>query len=232
MSEPRWGKATSGITRRDFLAGTAGAVAILDVGLPPNERWSRLDLRQVKVEGEFGRRIGLCINANILKVDVEGTFLSRFRNRGEGPDYLGFGKFIDAMVRLSAYSGDERLLALKKRTIGQLIATQDADGYIGLMKNPASRIRTLWDLHENSYIIWALVSDYQFFGEQASLNAARKMADRITKVFLSDPTLRPDTLGGVVPFSGSSLGLDRALLSLSAATGDPKYRTCALTRAP
>ena len=108
----------SGMTRRDFLAGTAGAVAIHGSGLRNNGRVSRLDLRQVKVEGEFGRRIGLCINANILKVDVEGTFLRCFRNRSQGPDYLGFGKFIDALVRLAAFSGDERLLALKKKRSG------------------------------------------------------------------------------------------------------------------
>lgn len=224
MGRSRQGRTLAGMTRRNFLAGTAGAAVILGTELPNHERLSRLDLRQVKVEGEFGRRISLCINANILMVDVEGTFLRRFRNRSEGPDYLGFGKFIDALVRLAAYSGDERLLALKKKTIGALISTQDADGYIGIMKNPASRIRVLWDLHENSYIIWALVSDYQLFAEQNSLNAARKMVDRIIKAFLSDPTLRPDSMNGVIPFSASNLGLDRALLSLSAATGDPRYR--------
>jgi len=224
MAESAGEVAFSGMTRREFLAGTAGVAAILGGGLPNHEPVSRLNLRQVKVEGEFGRRISLCINANILRVDVEGTFLRRFRDRSEGPDYLGFGKFIDALVRLAAYSGDERLLSLKKRTIGELIATQDADGYIGVMKDPASRIRTLWDLHENSYIIWALVSDYQLFGDETSLNAARKMADRITKALLSDPTLRPDSMDGVIPFSATNLGLDRALVSLSAATGEPKYR--------
>lgn len=179
--------------------------------------------QQVQVGGEFGRRIRLCIESNMLQVDVEKTFLPAFQKRGGG-GYLGFGKFLDGTVRLAAHNGDERMIALKQRIIGELLATQDADGYLGTVKNPAARIRALWDLHEDSYLMWALVSDYNLFGEKTSLAVARRLADNLTGKFLANPALRPDSMNGVVTFEGSDLGFDRALLALSVATGDPKYR--------
>jgi hypothetical protein len=182
-----------------------------------------LALPQVELGGEFGRRVTQIIEANVLAVDVEATFLEPFRKRQVERLYLGFGKFIDACVRLAAGSGDARVLALKKDVIARLLATQERDGYIGTMADPSLRVKTLWDLHENSYIIWALVSDHQYFGEAASLEAARRMADYLLGLFAADPSLRPETLGGVVTFWASNLGFDRALLALGRATGEPKY---------
>jgi DUF1680 family protein len=228
----------SNVSRRKFLAGAAAisAPALASEAAPrqtatlPNPKTppasgvlSPIDLRQVKLAGEFGRRVDQIIEANILLIDVDSTFLHDFRRRGTG-GYLGFGKFIDACVRLAAGTGDARMLAFKKKVISDLIATQEPGGYIGTIADPHSRVKALWDLHENSYIIWALVSDYQFFGETASLEAARRMADYLLGLFAANPALRPDTMNGVVTFWGSSLGFDRALLALSRSTGNPKYR--------
>jgi DUF1680 family protein len=213
-----------------LLAGIASlssatAAEQLKSGQPPVLTLTPVRLNQVKAEGEFGRRIRQIIENDILKVDVEQAFLQQFRERPAEPfPYLGCGKFLDAVVRLASCSGDSRLVALKQKMIGELIATQDADGYLGWVKDPQRRIRQLWDLHEASYLTWALVSDYSLFGEKASLEAARKLADNFTARFSADPTLRPDTSNGVVTFEGSQLGFDRALLALSRETGDPKYR--------
>ena len=182
-----------------------------------------IELHDVKLAGEFGRRVNQIIEENVLQIDVDSTFLQSFRERGAG-GYLGFGKFIDACVRLAAGSGDARMVAFKKKVISDLIATQEHSGYIGTIADPHSRVKALWDLHENSYIIWALVSDYRYFNETASLNAARGMADYLLGLFAADPALRPDTGNGVVTFYGSSLGFDRALIALSRATANPAYR--------
>jgi len=184
-------------------------------------------LSDITLGGEFGRRVNQIIDANILKIDLDATFLNEFRNRGEG-GYLGFGKFIDACVRLAASTKNPQLLAMKKKLIADLIATQDADGYIGTVARPEMRIKALWDLHENAYIIYALVSDFEFNHEAASLKAGEKMADYMLGLFGKDPAIRPDTLGGVVTFWGSNLGFDRALIALSRATKNPKYRDFAI----
>lgn len=86
---------------------------------------------QVTLSGEFGRRFNGIIESNVLKVDMEASFLQHFRAHNEETAYYGFGKCIDGVVRLAAWSDDARMLALKKRIIGELIATQGADGYIG-----------------------------------------------------------------------------------------------------
>ena len=190
------------------------------------ERLVPIQLKQVHLGGEFGRRISQIIENDILRVDVEKTFLDQFRERPAEPfPYLGFGKFLDAVVRLAAHRGDPRLLALKRRMSRR---TPRDPGYRRLHRlgqrtrggesgncGTSTNARTL---------IWALVSDYRLHGEQASLEAARKIADNIIRRFLADTKLRPDTVNGVVTFEGSSLGFDRALLALSQETKDPKYR--------
>ena len=85
---------------------------------------------------------------------------------------------IDAAVRLAAYTGDQRVLALKQRLIDEAIKTQGTDGYIGLLK-PGARMWKLWDIHEMGYIVYGLTTDHQFFGEKASLEAAGRLADYI-----------------------------------------------------
>jgi len=184
---------------------------------------SPLALSAVKMEGEFGRRVNLIIRENILKIDLDETFLKSFRERGEG-GYLGLGKFIDACVRLSAGSGSPECLEVKKKVVDGLLATQEAGGYIGTVADTKMRVKALWDLHENAYIIWALVSDYLFFREERSLQAARRMTDYLLGLFAEDSTLAPDTMNGVVTYWATNLGFDRALLALSRATGDAKYR--------
>jgi uncharacterized protein len=202
-----------------------------DAAPPPDavQALAPLHPGQVKLAGEFGRRLNGFIEGNVLKVDMEGSFLQHFRMHNEEGQYYGFGKCIDGVVRLAAWSGDDRLLALKKKIVSELIATQEPDGYIGWAK-PALRIKTLWDAHEDSYIIWALISDYRLFGETASLDAARKLADNMIRRMMADPNLKPDTMNGLVTFPGSTLGLDRALLALGDATGDLQYRAFCLNR--
>lgn len=196
----------------------------------PHPFWSTPDIRSIKPAGEFGRRILQIIEGNLLQVDVQQSFLSRFQNRA-GQGYMGFGKFIDAMVWLAFQTGHEPLTREKDRIIATLLATQDPDGYIGIVRDPLRRTRELWDLHERSYLILALANDFRFFGKQESLAAAQKMADRILEDFTRDPALRPDTTDNpdsipndFIPFTATNLGLDFALLELSKISGNPRYR--------
>ena len=62
-----------------------------------------VDLRNVRVGGELGRRMDLTVNGNLLAIDVDGGFLSPFRTKNARGNnaYIGLGKTIDAMVRLA-----------------------------------------------------------------------------------------------------------------------------------
>ena len=180
-----------------------------------------LDLRQLKVGGEIGRRIDLTVHGNLLVLDIEKDFLKPFRDKAsrEG-DYIGLGKLIDSAVRLAAYTKDKDTIALKKRLIEETIKTQEPDGYIGTMP-PEFRLVKVWDIHEMGYIIHALASDYHFFGEKQSLDAARKLADYFLQNWPKLPADWPTHLG-IGNIMGMT-GFERNFLTLYRETGDGRY---------
>ena len=181
-----------------------------------------VDFRQVKVGGEIGRRMDLTIHGNLLAIDVDRDFLPLFQVKtGRGNDtYVGLGKTMDGMVRLAANTGNAALLARKKHVIEELIKTQEPDGYIGFMR-PESRTWELWDLHEQGYIITALVLDARLCGEVSSLAAARKLADYIIGRWPTKPAAWDNSLH--VNEYLATIGLKRAFLLLSEAANDRKY---------
>ncbi|MBN1343720.1 MAG: glycoside hydrolase family 127 protein [Phycisphaerae bacterium] len=179
-----------------------------------------IDVRQVKVGGEIGRRIDVTVNNNLMVLDAEKDFLQPFRERSKGGGYIGLGKLIDAMVRLAAYTGDEKVLARKRHVVSETIKTQGPDGYIGIMAE-GKRVWPLWDVHEMSYLVYGLTMDHRFFGEKASLDAARKLADYIMKAWSAEPKRIPG--GGEITLHMAVTGFEPALLALHQETGDPRY---------
>ena len=176
-----------------------------------------LDPAQVKVGGEMGRRIDLAINKNLLVIEVENQFLRPFRQKQSRPfDYIGLGKLIDAAVSFARYSRNPKVIELKDRLVRELIATQLDDGYIGTF--PAgTRIRDVFDEHEIAYNIYALVNNYRWFQDKPSLDAARKLADYILQNYKTAIAARDPKLV-------CKINIERALIALSEATGEARYR--------
>lgn len=196
-----------------------------------------LELRQVQVRGEIGRRIDLAVSANLLQLEVDRDFLAPFRAKSLESGYVGLGKLIDATVRFAAYTGDPEVLRLKEQLVAGALEAQDPDGYLGILV-PESRIWGVFDTHETSHIVYGLANDYRLFGEQASLEAARKLADYILDRWEAEPDRWPGWgEGGRPRMYGVTLGLDPALLTLYEQTGDSRYldfcttfKQCALPR--
>lgn len=208
-----------------------GLIGLFALGVRPSaaaDVLTPLELRDVKAGGEIGRRIEVTIHNNLLKLDLDGDFLRPFREEPRKGAYIGLGKTIDAAVRLAAYSADPEALAVRKHLVEGTIGAQEPDGYIGTFP-PEQRIKTLWDVHEMGMIVWGLVQDHRFFGEPESLAAARKLADYLVKNW---SVLPPDwgKESDVAPHVAFT-GLERAMLAIYGATGDPAYlRFCADTR--
>lgn len=179
-----------------------------------------IDLGQVEVGGEIGRRIDLTIHSNLLVLDAEKDFLPFFRSKEVHEHYVGLGKLIDSAVRFAAYTNDEKVIALKSRLVAETIETQEPDGYIGVMA-PEARMWGLWDLHEMGYIILALTSDHHYFGEQRSLDAAGRVADYILQRWSTMPEGWP-TEKGVATNVGVT-DLEGNVLSLYRETGNRRY---------
>jgi DUF1680 family protein len=180
-----------------------------------------LNLRDVQAGGEIGRRIAITITNNLLVLDADGAFLQPFKTRTAKDGYVGLGKLMDAAVKFAAQSGDTRVLELKRHLVEETIKTQEADGYIGIMA-PPYRVWGLWDTHELGYIIWALLTDYQYFGEERSLAAARKAADYLIQRWASMPADwgKDRDVAPHVAFTG----LERTMLALGRQTGEASYR--------
>ena len=176
-----------------------------------------VDPAQVKVGGEIGRRIDLTIAKNLLVIEVENQFLKPFRQKQSRPfDYIGLGKLIDAAVTFAQYSKNPNVIELKDRLVKELIATQLDDGYIGTF--PAgTRIRDVFDEHEMAYNMYALVNNYRCFHDKPSLDAAQKLADYILTNYKPAIATRDPKLV-------CKINIERALIALSQAAGDPRYR--------
>jgi uncharacterized protein len=197
------------------LVLTATSAPAADAALTP------IGLDEIKAAGEIGRRIDLTINKNLLAIDVENAFLAPFRAKNLKQGYIGLGKHIDATVRFAAYSGDERVLALKKHLVAEVLKTQEPDGYMGILI-PENRLWGVYDIHEMSYLVLGLTNDYAFFGEEASLAAAEKLANFIITRWEAEPTRYPNT-GKRGNMYGVTTGLDCALLTLFEQTKDQRY---------
>ena len=180
-----------------------------------------LDLPQVEVGGELGRRIKITVDNSLLNLDVDGHFLKPFvEKKTRKGNYQGSGLLIDATVRFAAHTRDERLLKLKRHLVSKLIAAQTADGYLGEFA-PAQRIWVWIDIQELAYLMNGLLSDYQLFQEKGSLAAARKQADYILAHWDEKPKDWPGKFGTLHMVT---TGLDRAMMQLFEATGDARYR--------
>jgi DUF1680 family protein len=185
------------------------------------EQLSPIDQADVGVGGEIGRRLDVTLTNNILCLDVDKDFLPYFQKKdSQNGKYMGMGKLIDAVVRMSYDTQNETSVALKKHLIGELIKAQCPDGYIGTMA-PENRLVKVWDIHELNYIIYALISDYKLFGEQKSLAAARSAADYILSNWSRIPSdwEKQTRIAAFV----SVTGLDQTMLTLYDVTGDKRY---------
>jgi len=179
-----------------------------------------IDLREIKIGGEIGRRIDITAYKNLLAIDFEKDFLTPFRQRNLESGYIGLGKSIDAAVRLAAYTNDEKVRSLKRHLVAEVIKTQEPDGYIGILV-PKSRLWGMYDIHEMSYLVLGLANDYRYFGEKDSLAAARKLADHIMAGWSAEPSRIPN--GSRSGMYGVTTGLDAALLTLYQQTKDRRY---------
>jgi len=184
-----------------------------------------IDGRQVRVGGWIGRRLELTWRNNLLALDWDRDFLRPFlEKQGNGGEYVGLGKTLDGLVRFAAHTAESKLLALRRHVLDALIGAQEEDGYLGTFL-PEKRITCTWDVHEQSYILFALVSDWRLFQERCSLDAAKKLGDYLVSQ-LSDvplPANYNDETQSFLALELTMLGLDRALLALYRATQDRQY---------
>lgn len=178
-----------------------------------------IDLANVKVGGEIGRRIDITIANNLLLLNIDKDFLASFQKKNDG-GYIGLGKLIDGVVKMAAYTKEEKVISLKNKLIDATIKAQESDGYIGNMTT-ANRMWKLWDIHEMGYIIYGLITDYKLFGDKQSLAAAEKAAGYIIGNWSYMPPQWEKTTS--VATHVAITGIHRTMLTLYNTTNDKRY---------
>ncbi|HPO07983.1 MAG TPA: glycoside hydrolase family 127 protein [bacterium] len=176
--------------------------------------------RDVVLGGEIGRRIDITVQNNLLVMDIDNDFLLPFKEKNRRDGYVGLGKTLEAVSRFAAYTKNERVEALRKHVIKEILAAQEPDGYLGIME-PGSRLWKLWDIHEMSYLIQGLTVNYQLIHDKDSLDAARKIADYIIHNWAAQPDKIPGN--GEISTLMAVTGSEPALLNLYQVTGDDRY---------
>lgn len=186
-----------------------------------------VDIHNVKLGGEIGRRVDVTMNNNIKKLHLDKNFISHFQEK-TGPavagSFIGMGMLIDATTRFAAYSADPEMISLKNEIIDKVIGAQLDNGYSGFYR-PERRLwdrqagSDNWDIHEMAFIIDGLITDYQLFGSERSLEAAVKTADFI----ISQWDGMPDHYDEIVDMHVLDTGIDWAILKLYKVTGDKRF---------
>lgn len=186
------------------------------------DKFYPVNIANVKLGGEIGRRIDVTINNNIKNLDLNKNFISHFQQK-QGPGavggaFIGMGMLIDACVRFAAYSHDPEMVLIKDEIIDEIINSQLNDGYSGFYKED-KRLWSGWDIHEMAFIIDGLISDYELFGNERSLNSAIKTAD----IILSHWEEMPNDYGNTVDMHVLLTGIDWAILKLYRVTGEKRF---------
>jgi len=188
---------------------------------PPAEPFQPVGLADVQVGGEIGHRMDITAHGNLLKLDYENDFFPDYNpESGRNKNYVGLGRTFDAVTRLAKNLNDPELKELRAKILEHFLANQEPSGYLGTFRNEEERIGQLWDVHEMSSVIKSLVSDYECWGEQRSLEAARKMADYIIERYDRVPT---GIMDGCVDNFASLEEFENAVLRVGMATGDDRY---------
>ncbi len=141
----------------------------------------------VRLDGWLGARIDANESHRLLRVDTE-PLLAGYRHRPGNQPWIGehVGKWLHAATLAWAYSGDEALRRKLDAVVASLIATQEADGYLGTYtaeKRFGLYDGADWDVWCHKYNLIGLLTYYRYTGNPAALAASRRIGDLLLATF-------------------------------------------------
>jgi len=121
------------------------------------------------------------------------------------------------LVFFAAYGRDPVVIQLKHRILDAILATQEADGYIGqFIVEPGNRqLPTDFAFEDGAYLSLALANDALYFGDKTSLNAARRLVRCMVKADRDRADRETRSFSGI--------GLTDAALTLYRITNEEEF---------
>lgn len=179
---------------------------------------------QVRLSGYLGQRVANNEKNRLLLVD-EGPLLAGFRKRPGSHPWIGehIGKWLHAATLAWAHSGDPALRVKLDRAARDLMATQEADGYLGTY-TPDKRFGLYpgvdWDVWSHKYHLIGLLTYHRYTGSPEALLTCRKMGDLLIRTF--GPGKKSILSAGTHVGMAATSVLEPVVL-LYRATGDVRY---------
>jgi len=177
----------------------------------------------VRIDGWLGARVA-ANEANLLLVVDTEPLLAGFRKKPGSHPWIGehVGKWMHAATLAWANTGDAALREKLDRVAAELIAAQEPDGYLGTYV-PKQRFGLFngadWDVWSHKYNLIGLLSYYQYTGNEAALNACRKMGDLLIATFPAKKSI----LTAGTHFGMAATSVLEPVVLLYRLTGDERY---------
>ncbi len=191
---------------------------------------------QFELGGLIRQRLQACLDQWwLIAADANPALLQMFRDRDRQPerDLLPWsgefvGKFLTSGVLGWQLTRDPQLYAILRRTVDELMAVQDEDGYLGPFPR-AKRLTgrstlanhgpiALWDLWGHYHCLLGLLLWHQEIQDEAALQTACRVADLMCNFFLEGDARVYD--------AGSeemNMALSHGLCLLYRETGNERY---------
>ena len=177
----------------------------------------------VHMDGWLGARVAVNEKNRLLVVDTEPLLAGFHKKPGSHP-WIGehVGKWMHAATLAWVNTGDPELRAKLDRVAAELISTQEPDGYLGTYV-PEQRFGLFkgadWDVWSHKYNLLGLLTYYQYTGNEAALNACRKIGDLLIATF---PAKKSILAAGTHMGMAATSVLEPVVL-LYRFTGDERY---------
>lgn len=175
----------------------------------------------IKLGGYVGNRIDDCIKTRVVGQDVD-HITEPFTHKNDTASWQTefWGKWVQGAINSYRYNRDPKLYDKIKKSVEQIIATQQPDGYIG---NYAPDYHLCqWDVWGRKYTTLGLLAWYNLSGDKNALDAASKVIDHLmTEVGPENGKADITKVGNYHGMAASSVL--EPVIYLYNATGNQKY---------
>jgi len=140
-----------------------------------------------QLSGFIGQKLDASYQHRILAQDAD-NLIKPFLNRTESSCWQSefWGKWFTSALLAYRYKPTPQLKAVLDKSVTDLIATQDTDGYIGNYA-PDKHLQQ-WDIWGRKYCMLGLIGYYDLTQNRGSLEAAGKLADHLIKELADNKT--------------------------------------------